>query len=49
MTLVFASQFADEIASVVDGGDRLLRQRLSRLGPDERRALREALAEPEFV
>jgi len=49
LTLVFASQFADEIASVTEGGDGLLRQRLGALGPDERRILREALAEAEFV
>jgi hypothetical protein len=49
MTVVFASQFADEITSVTEGGDGLLRERLARLGPDERRVLREALAEPEFV
>jgi hypothetical protein len=42
-----ATLFADEIASVAAGGDGLLRQRLAALGPDERRLLREALAEPE--
>jgi hypothetical protein len=49
MQLVFASQFADEIAAVAAEGDRLLRQRLATLGPDERRLLREALAEPDLV
>ena len=46
MNLIFATQFAAEIASVVASGDRLLRARLAGLSPDERRALREALAEP---
>ena len=49
MTLIFATQFAGEISSVMDGGGDLLRQRLAALGPDERRALRAALAEPELV
>jgi len=49
MTLVFASQFADEIGSVVARGDGLLRERLDSLGPDERHILREALAEPELI
>jgi hypothetical protein len=49
MNLVFASYFAKEIASVVSSGDTLLRQRLATLGPDERRVLREALAEPQLV
>jgi hypothetical protein len=49
MTLIFASQFADEVASVTADADGLLRQRLAALGPDERRVLREALSEPEFV
>jgi hypothetical protein len=42
MTLVFASQFADEIASLAEGGDGLLWQRLAALGPAERRVLRES-------
>jgi hypothetical protein len=41
-----ATLFAEQIASVATGGDELLRQRLAELGPDERRILREALAEP---
>jgi len=45
MTLVFATQFADEVASVVSGGDELLRKRLALLGEDERRVLRQALDE----
>ena len=49
MTLIFASQFAGEISSVMNGVGDLLRQRLASLGPDERRILREALAEPELV
>ena len=41
---------ADEIASVMNGtNDELLRERLSSLSPDERHALREALAERELV
>src|SRR5262249_21070249 len=42
LTLVFATQFATEIASVVASGDGLLRRRLGGLSPDERRVLREA-------
>src|SRR5262249_62389296 len=49
MTLVFATQFADELGSVAADGDGLLRQRLASLGPAERRILREALAEPELA
>src|SRR5262249_1099565 len=49
MTLVFATQFADEIASVATDGELLLRERLASLGPDERRLLRDALTEPERV
>jgi hypothetical protein len=43
MTLVFATQFAGEIAAVASGGDELLRKRLGLLGEDERRVLRQAL------
>jgi hypothetical protein len=50
MTLVFATQFADEIAAVMHGdGDAVLRDRLAALSPDERRRLREALAAPELA
>ena len=49
LQILGATLFADEIASVAEGGDTLLRERLASLGPDERRALREALAEPELV
>ena len=49
LTLVFATHFVDEIASVVTTDDALLRRRLASLSPDERRVLREALAEPELV
>jgi hypothetical protein len=44
-----AAFYADEIVSVANGGDGLLRERLAALGPDERRILREALVEPELV
>ena len=50
MTLVFATQFANEVAAVMDGeGDAFLRDRLAALGPNERRRLREALAAPELA
>jgi hypothetical protein len=50
LTLVFATQFAGEIAAVANGGgSALLRRRLSALSGDERRVLREALSEPELV
>jgi hypothetical protein len=50
MTLVFATQFAGEIGAVMNGdGGELLRERVASLGPDERRLLREAIAEPELV
>jgi hypothetical protein len=49
MTLVFATQFADEIASIAHDGDGRLLERLARLGADERRMLREALDELELV
>jgi hypothetical protein len=49
MTLVFATQFAREIDAVAAGGEGLLHERLASLGPDERRILREALAEPELA
>jgi hypothetical protein len=49
LTLVFATQLAEEIGSVLGRGDGLLRERLASLSPDERDALREALAEPDFV
>jgi hypothetical protein len=50
MTLIFATQFANEISSVMDGnGDGLLRQRLAALSSEERHALREALGEPELA
>jgi hypothetical protein len=43
LTLVFTTEFADEIASVATDGDGLLRKRLAALDRDERRVLREAL------
>jgi hypothetical protein len=50
MTMIFATQFAGEIAAVIKGdGEVLLRERLAALGPDERRVLREALAERELI
>src|SRR5262249_6006934 len=50
LNLVFATQFANEISSVMGGnGDGLLRQRLATLSSEERRTLREALSEPELT
>jgi hypothetical protein len=49
LQILSATIFAEEIASVAEGGDGLLRERLASLGHDQRRLLREALAEPEFV
>jgi hypothetical protein len=50
MNLIFASQFASEIASVATGdGSALLRERLGALSSDERRVLREALSDGELV
>jgi hypothetical protein len=50
LTVVFATQFAEEIASLAIGdGDALLRQRLASLSNAERRVLRETLSEPELV
>jgi hypothetical protein len=41
---------ADEIASIMNGsGAALLRQRLATLSSEERRALREALSEPQLA
>jgi hypothetical protein len=46
LTLVFATQFAGEIAVVMyGGGGELLQQRLAQLSSDERRVLCEALAD----
>jgi hypothetical protein len=49
LEILGATLFADEIASVADGGNTLLGERLASLGPDKRRVLREALAEAELV
>jgi mono/diheme cytochrome c family protein len=49
MQILGATLFAEEIAAVAEGGDRLLHQQLASLGADERRVLREALADPEFA
>jgi hypothetical protein len=46
---VFATQFAEEISSVLNRGDGLLRERLASLAADERHAVREALAEVELL
>ncbi len=46
MKLIFATQFASEIAAVTeDGGEELLRERVAALDEDQRRVLREALDE----
>jgi hypothetical protein len=46
MKVLFASLFVDEIAAVRrDGGDAHLRSRVIAPSPDDRKALREALAE----
>jgi hypothetical protein len=45
MQTVFAAIYAEEIAAVADnGGDALVRERVSELGPEGRRLLRDALA-----
>ena len=49
LQILAATLFADEIAAVAGSADSYLRDRLTALGRDERRALREALAEPELV
>jgi hypothetical protein len=48
LSLVFATEFAGEIAAVTSSSGELLRQRLAQLSGDERRVLREALSEPEL-
>ena len=46
--MIFATQFASEIAAVTeDGGEALLRDRVAALDHDERQLLREALDEVE--
>jgi hypothetical protein len=46
MQMIFATQFASEIAAVAeDGGDALLRGRVAALDEDQRQLLREALDE----
>jgi hypothetical protein len=46
MQMIFATQFASEIAAVTeDGGGTLLRERVAALGDEERQLLREALDE----
>lgn len=49
MTLVFATHFAREIASVASDDDELLRTRLASPGSDERRKLRETLDDLEHL
>jgi hypothetical protein len=50
LTLVFATQFAGEISSVMNGsGNELLRLRLAELSQAERQLLREALDDPELT
>jgi hypothetical protein len=49
-TLIFATQFAGEIAAVMHGeGDAVLRHRLAALSSDERSVLQTALSELELV
>ncbi len=44
LQMIFATQFASEIAAVTeDGGDALLRERVAALDDGQRRLLREAL------
>jgi hypothetical protein len=46
MNMIFANQFASEIAAVAeDDGDALLRGRVAALDDDQRQLLREALDE----
>ena len=45
MQMIFATQFASEIAAVSENGDALLRERVEALDNDQRRLLREALDE----
>jgi hypothetical protein len=45
MKMIFATQFASEIASVTADGDALLRERVAALHEDQRQLLREALDE----
>jgi hypothetical protein len=45
MQMIFATQFASEIASVIEHGDALLRERVAALDEDQRQLLREALDE----
>jgi hypothetical protein len=45
LQMIFATQFASEIAAVTeDGGDALLHERVAALDEDQRQLLREALA-----
>ena len=45
MKMIFATQFASEIAAVTEDGDALLRERVAALDDDQRGVLREALSE----
>jgi hypothetical protein len=45
MQMIFATQFASEIAAVTADGDALLRERVASLDAEQRQLLREALDE----
>jgi hypothetical protein len=45
MQMIFATQFASEIAAVTEDGDVLLRERVAALDEDQRQLLRESLDE----
>ncbi len=45
LRLIFATQFASEVAAVTEDGDTLLRERVAALDEDQRLLLREALDE----
>jgi len=45
MQMIFATQFASEIAAVTEDGDVLLRERAAALDEDQRQLLRESLDE----
>jgi hypothetical protein len=50
MQHLFAAIYVDEIAAVErDGGEVLVREKVAGLSDDQRRVLREALAQPELV
>jgi hypothetical protein len=50
MQHLFAALYVDEIAAVErNGGEVLVRDKLAGLSDEQRRVLREALAQPEFA